>query len=186
VPLLFCWCRKPVFNLAVVDLVKPVIGQVASIVYCTCAQVKTPKTTDETISKHQHRKSVVEQKKNTHKWEQIERFKVCNSGYHGRAKDTNENRKISKSATRISLATSGFRLLQDTATLSSYFWITLQQHAAYNGSINRHHTFHHLAATSKPTADLSKNIKILPLGKDSVSTVTLDSSWQKNTRSITK
>jgi hypothetical protein len=28
--------------------------------------------------------------------------------------------------------TGNFRL-QDTATLSSYFWITLQQHAAYNG-----------------------------------------------------
>jgi hypothetical protein len=59
----------------------------------------------------------------------------------------------------IPLATPGFRLLQDTATLNSYFWITLQQHAAYNGSISRHHTFHHLAATSKQTVDLSKKIK---------------------------
>ncbi|EFX86157.1 hypothetical protein DAPPUDRAFT_97988 [Daphnia pulex] len=29
----------------------------------------------------------------------------------------------------------------------SYFWITLQPHAAYNGSICLRHTFHHLAAT---------------------------------------
>jgi hypothetical protein len=29
----------------------------------------------------------------------------------------------------------------------SNFWITLQPHAAYNGSFCVHHTFHHLAAT---------------------------------------
>jgi hypothetical protein len=39
-------------------------------------------------------------------------------------------------------------LLLDTATLNSYFWITLQQHTAYKGTINHHHTFHHLAASS--------------------------------------
>jgi uncharacterized membrane protein len=73
---------------------KPVIGQGASIVYCTCAQVKTPKTTDETISKQQHRNLVVEQKK----------------------KNT-EQRKISMSTTWVSLAASGsIMLLRDTKT----------------------------------------------------------------------
>jgi hypothetical protein len=51
------------FNLAIVDRVKLVIGQLTSIVYYTCAQVKTPIMTDETISKQLHEKSMVETKK---------------------------------------------------------------------------------------------------------------------------
>jgi hypothetical protein len=49
-PLLFCWCRKPEFNLAVVDYVKSNIG---SDCHNHTAQVKTQKTTDETNSSKQ-------------------------------------------------------------------------------------------------------------------------------------
>jgi hypothetical protein len=52
-PLLFCWCRKPEFNLAVIDYVKSDIESVCHNRILHIAQVKEQKTTDKTNSSQQ-------------------------------------------------------------------------------------------------------------------------------------
>jgi hypothetical protein len=121
---LITWCKlyasyylfgtESLFDLAVLDCVKPDIDQVASVVYC-----------------------MIEWKL---KRRQIKLFEIT-------IQNTGRQTTTQKFSSQEPRWNSSGTTAQQFQVQHGYFWITLQPHAAYNGSICLCHTFHHLAAT---------------------------------------
>jgi hypothetical protein len=114
---------ESLFYLAVLDCVKPDIDQVASVVYC---MIEFDNSKDDRSSTF----------KSEHK-------------YHWRSNFIWHGLKHKQQLKNLKSGTQMEQLCYNSIAISgpSYFWITLQPHAAYNGSICLRHTFHHLAAT---------------------------------------